>query len=119
MLEILGSIFANAAAGQKLTLAVLAAAVPATLIAAVMGLTTQAPAWRRLIAAVRIAAPLLGVLVAAMNAFHMAQTIQRLPFDPTAKQLAPGILEISALLGLGALAGLVAALASLIPSRDD
>jgi hypothetical protein len=82
-----------------------------------MGLATQGRMWRHLIAAVRIAAPLLGLLVGAMNAFHMAQTIQRVPFDPTAKQLAPGILEVSALLGLGALAGLVAALASLILAR--
>jgi hypothetical protein len=49
-----------------------------------------------------------------MNGFHMARTIQRLPFDATAKQLAPGILEISTVIGLGALAGLVAAATCLI-----
>ena len=56
-----------------------------------------------------MAGPALGLLVGAMNALHMAQSIQRAPFDPTAKQLAPGVFEISALVGLGALVGLVAA----------
>ena len=43
-----------------------------------------------------------------MNSFHMARTIQKLPFDVTAKQLTPGILEVSTLIALGALVGLVA-----------
>lgn len=38
----------------------------------------------------------------------MAETITRLPFDPTPKQLAAGIFEISALLGLGGAVGPVA-----------
>ena len=41
----------------------------------------------------------------------MADTITRLPFDPTAKQLAPGIFEVSALVAMGALAGIVSRLA--------
>jgi hypothetical protein len=67
-----------------------------------------------------VAGPALGLLVGAMNAFHMAQSIQRAPFDPTAKQLAPGMLEVSALVGLGALVGLAAAgaHAALRPARS-
>jgi hypothetical protein len=107
---VLLTVFANAALPQKIVLAVLAASTPAVLVAAALDLRRPGSGpWRRLIGVVRLVAPMLGLLVGAMNGFHMARTIQRLPIDPTAKQLAPGVLEASALLGLGALAGLVAA----------
>lgn len=41
----------------------------------------------------------------------MAQTIQRVPFNPTARQLAPGILEVATLVGLGGVVGVIAVLA--------
>jgi hypothetical protein len=104
------SIFANAAAPQKVVLIILVGAIPVIFLAAALAL--RAPSldspWRRLISTLRTAGPALGLLVGAMNSFHMAQTIQRLPFDATAKQLAPGILEISTLIGLGATVGLIA-----------
>jgi hypothetical protein len=107
----LASVFANAAIPQKLVLAILVLALLATIIGAALaffGKGRDGP-WGRLIADLRVAGPALGLLVGAMNALHMAQTIQRAPFEPTAKQLAPGMLEVSALAGLGALVGLVAA----------
>jgi hypothetical protein len=113
--EALLSVFANAAPPQKVVLAVLATATPAVLVAAALELwRPRTGPWRGLIGCVRLVAPMLGLLVGAMNGFHMARTIQRLPFDATAKQLAPGILEISTLIGLGALAGLVAAATCLV-----
>jgi hypothetical protein len=104
------SVFANAALPQKIVLVLLAAAVPAVLVAAALELRRPgAGPWRGLIGCVRLVAPLLGLLVGAMTSCHIGRTIQRLPFDVTAKQLAPGVLEVSALIGFGALAGLVAA----------
>ena len=109
--QALVSVFSDAAVPQKIVLAVLVGAVPAIL--AVLVLASRAKArpdpWRRLVADLRGIGPALGLLTGAMTSFHIGQTIQRLPFDPTAKQLAPGILEVSLLVGLGALVGLVAA----------
>jgi len=108
--QVLLSVFANAALPQKLVLLVLVAAALLVLWAAAQGRRpgTQGGRWRRLIAELRIAGPALGLVVGAMNAFHMARTIQRVPFEPTAKQLAPGLLEVSTLIGLGAFVGLLA-----------
>jgi hypothetical protein len=108
--EVLVSVFANAAMPQKLVLVVLVAAALLVLWAAaqVMRNPDRSSPWRRLISNLRIAGPGLGLLMGAMNGFHMARTIQRLPFDATARQLAPGILEVSTLIGLGAVVGLMA-----------
>jgi hypothetical protein len=113
--QVLASVFANAAIPQRIVLVVLVCALPLTLVATVLALgeTAWRGPWRRLIAELRVAGPALGLLVGAMNSFHMGQTIQRLPFDPTAKQLAPGVLEVSMLVGLGALVGLIASAAHL------
>ena len=111
MLEyVFGTVFENAAVPQKIALVVLIIAIPMTLAAVGMALRSGRPAslWLRLVSNLRVAGPALGLLIGAMNSFHMARTIQRLPFDPTAKQLAPGILEVSTFLGLGAVVGLVA-----------
>jgi hypothetical protein len=103
------SVFANAAVPQKIVLILLAVAVPAILVAAALELRRpRSGPWRSLIGAARTVGPLLGLFVGALNAFHMGRTIQRVPFEPTAKQLAPGILEVSTLIGLGALVGLLA-----------
>src|ERR1700722_3554024 len=103
----LAAVFANAAIPQKIMLALLLAAIPATLLATVLARGSDG-VWRGFVEELRMAGPALGLLVGAMNAFHMAQSIQRAPFDPTAKQLAPGVFEIATLVGLGALVGLVA-----------
>jgi hypothetical protein len=103
------TVFANAAVPQKIVLILLAAAVPAILVAAALELRRPGSGpWRALIGAARSIGPLLGLFVGAVTSYHMGRTIQRAPFEPTAKQLAPGILEVSALIGLGALVGLVA-----------
>lgn len=109
--QALVSVFSDAAVPQKVVLAVLVGAVPVILASTVLESRARAGAhpWRRLIADLRGVAPGLGLLTGAMTSFHIGQTIQRLPFDPTAKQLAPGLLEVSLLVGLGALVGLVAA----------
>ncbi len=102
-------VFANAAVPQKIVLAFLAAAVPLVLVAAALELRRpNAGPWRGLIGCLRSVGPMLGLFVGALTSFHMGRTIQRVSFEPTAKQLAPGILEVSALIGLGALVGLVA-----------
>ena len=106
----LSDVFVNAALPQRAALIVLSAAIPAIPVAAVLSRRRGASAalWRRGVADLRVAGPALGLLVAGLNSFHMAETIQRLPFDPTLKQLAPGLLEVSAFVSLGALVGLVA-----------
>jgi hypothetical protein len=98
------SVFTHAAIPQKLLLLAFLAALPLIPIAAALGR-------RRLVADLSFAGPLLGLLTGAMNAFHMSETIRRVSFEPTAKQLGPGLAEISTLVGLGALVGLVAFLA--------
>ncbi len=111
--QALASVFANAAIPQKVVLILLTAAIPVTLLAGGLAFTKSARGglWLRLLSDLRWAGPALGLLVGALNSFHMGQTIQRVSFEPTAKQLAPGILEVSTLVGLGALVGAVAAAA--------
>lgn len=104
----LWSVFEHAAAPQKVVLILLCAALPGVLIAAVLGARSQRNIWRRVVADLRIAGPALGLFVGGLNSFHMGHTLQKLPFDPTLKQIAPGVLEVSTLVSLGALAGLVA-----------
>jgi hypothetical protein len=106
------SVIANAAVPQKIVLILLAAAVPLILVAAALELRRpNSGPWRGLIGCLRSLGPMLGLFVGALTSFHMGRTILRVPFDPTAKQLAPGILEVSTLVGLGALVGIVACLA--------
>jgi hypothetical protein len=103
------SVFANAAVPQKIVLAILSAAAPAILVAAALELRRpRSGPWRGLIGAARSVGPLLGLFVGAVTTYHMGRTIQLVPFEPTVKQLAPGILEVSTLIGLGALVGLLA-----------
>lgn len=109
--QALWSVFENAAAPQKVVLILLCAALPGIVVAAALGASIPRSIWRRIVAELRIAGPALGVFVGGLNSFHMAGTIQKLPFDPTLKQIAPGIFEVSVLVSLGALVGLVAAVA--------
>lgn len=107
-MQALWSVFENAAIPQKAVLILLCATLPGIVVAAALGRRTPRNVWRRLVAELRTAGPALGLFVAGLNSFHMGRTIQKLPFDPTLKQVAPGILEASALVSLGALVGLVA-----------
>lgn len=109
----LAGVFANAAAPQKAVLIALVAALPLTLIAAAGAIRggKGSMAWRRMVADLRTAGPAVGLLVAGLNGFHMGETIARLPFDPTLKQVAPGIFEISVFVSLGAAVGLLAQIA--------
>ncbi|WP_299008859.1 hypothetical protein [uncultured Caulobacter sp.] len=109
--QALWNVFEHAAAPQKVVLILLCAALPGVLIAAVLGAGSPRNMWRRIVAELRISGPALGVFVGGLNSFHMGRTIQKLAFDPTLKQVAPGILEVSALVSLGALVGLVAVVA--------
>jgi hypothetical protein len=99
----LASVFANAALPQKAVLIVLVLSILAALLLAATRFRQS-----RFISDLRVAGPALGLLVAALNGFHMAQTILRLPSSPSARDLAPALMEIALLVGLGALAGLVA-----------
>lgn len=116
MPEALWSVFDNAAIPQKVVLILLYAALPATLAAAALAARTPGNAWRRVVAEMRIVGPTLGAFVGGLNSFHMGRTIQKLPFDPTLKQVAPGIFEISTFVSLGALVGLVAVAAHMVIS---
>ncbi len=109
------SIFLNAALPQKIVLIALLAAVPVVCFSVLSALRDEAKSasWKRVISLLLIGGPMAGLLVGAMNSFHMAQTILRLPMDVTAKQLAPGIPEGSVFVGLGAFVGLVAGAAHL------
>jgi hypothetical protein len=113
----LAGIVANAALPQKIVMLLLALATPAALVGAARERRGGA---RRsiLVSELRVAGPALGLLVGALNAFHMMQTALRLPIAATSKDLAPGIMEIAVLVGLGALAGLAgAALNGLVERR--
>ncbi len=105
--QLLWAVFADAAAPQKVVFVALILAVLLTPALALLARFNAGP-WRRLLSDLRIAGPTLGLLVGAMNSFHMARTIQKLPFDVTAKQLTPGVLEVSTLIALGGWVGLVA-----------
>jgi hypothetical protein len=111
MPEALWGVFENAAAPQRIVLVLLYAALPATLVLAGLAIRTRKQAWRRIVAELRIVGPTLGLFMAGLNSFHMGQTIQKLPFNPTLKQVAPGIFEIATFASLGAFVGLVAAAA--------
>ena len=117
--QALWSVFENAAVPQKVVLILLCAALPGALIAAALGARNPRNMWRRIVAELRIAGPALGVFVGGLNSFHMGHTLQKLPFDPTLKQLAPGIFEVSALVSLGALVGLAAAVAHVAISMGE
>lgn len=106
----LEAVFINAAWPQKIILVVLVAAMPTALLAGSIAMAggRNASLWRRFVSDIRWGAPLIALLVGGLNSFHMAGTITRLPFDPTLKQLAPGIYEVSTFVSIGAVAGLIA-----------
>lgn len=117
--QLFGTIFANAATFQKVVLAVLLLAIFLAPVLAFLARSGRG-VWRRLLCDLRLAGPALGLLVGAITSFHMALTIEKLPFDVTAKQLAPGVLEVSTLIALGGLAGLVAlATLALVDALQD
>jgi hypothetical protein len=103
----LAAVFANAAAPQKLVFAAMAIATIAAVVAAVSG---RGPP--RILRELRLVAPALGLACAALNGLHMMQTTLRLLEPPTARLLAPGVMEMAALVGAGALAGLAAVIAA-------
>jgi len=115
MFELL-DVFGNAALPQKLVLVLLLASVPLALLT---GLAARrgGSGFLRAVSKLCLAAPAIGLLVGAMDAFHMMDTTLRLVVAPTAKDLAPGVMEIAALVGLGALSGLIGALLGSPPAR--
>ncbi|MBO9709739.1 MAG: hypothetical protein J7521_16170 [Caulobacter sp.] len=109
--QVLESVLADAATPQKVVLVVLMLAVLAGPVLAALARVRSGP-WRSLISGLAVAGPALGLLVGALNSFHMARTVQKLPYDVTVRQLAPGVLEVAVFVALGAVVGL-AAVASL------
>jgi hypothetical protein len=104
----LARVFHDAALPQKTVFVVLLASILWALVSGALELSASCPKRRRLLVNLGFAAPALGLLVGSMNAFHMMDTTLRLPASPSAKDLAAGVMEIAAMMGLGALAGLVA-----------
>jgi len=116
----LAAVFVDAALPQKGVFVVLGVSILAALAVAARDLARARPSSRRsvFISELRSAGPALGLLTASLDAFHMSQTALRLADPPTPAMLAPGAMEIAALAGLGALAGLVAiALHSVLARR--
>jgi hypothetical protein len=106
----LAAVFIDAALPQKAIIAVLCVSILAALVIAARNVRRDRSAARAsgFISELRVAGPALGLLTASFVGFHMAQTALRLPYPPTVAMLAPGVMEIASLAGLGALAGLVA-----------
>ena len=119
MLAVLAGVFADSAPPQKvLFLAFLLLAVFSALVVALRPLQKLA-GLGPLIDALSLACPMLGVLCAALNGLHMMRTTLRLPFEVTGKMLAPGLMEMAALIAAGAFAGLLAKVAqSSLASRS-
>jgi hypothetical protein len=107
LVSVLGTVFANAATPQKCVFIILAAAIVLAPVVALMARSGRGPG-RRILVELRTAGPFLGLLMGGMNSFHMARTILKLPYVLTAKQIAPGILEVSTLVVMGVLVGLIA-----------
>jgi hypothetical protein len=117
----LASVFIDAALPQKGVFVVLGVAILAALAVAARDFARARSASHRsvFISELRSAGPALGLLTAALDAFHMGQTTLRLAYPPTPAMLAPGAMEIASLAGLGAVAGLVAvALHSFSATRE-
>ena len=110
MVQTLGQIYSNAALPQKLVFLAFAGAALASLALAVSRLGNRQKPVRpsAFLSEMRVACPLVGVLSAALNGLHMMQTTVSLQVAPTVRMLAPGFMEMAALVGSGALAGLVA-----------
>lgn len=102
-------VFRNAALPQKVVLVLLLASVPLALTAGLAG-RRGGSGFLQLLRKLTPAAPAVGLLVGALDAFHMMDTTLRLAVSPTAKDLAPGVMEVAVLVGLGALSGLVGTL---------
>lgn len=109
--DVWASVFVQAALPQRLLMIALVMAILFVLTALALAWPRPAASWRRAIAGLGMAGAGLGLLAGAMTSFHMARTIQSLPNDVTLKQVAPGILEVSSLVGLGATVGLLALIA--------
>ncbi|WP_374577798.1 hypothetical protein [Phenylobacterium sp.] len=111
------SVFSNAALPQKIVLIALISVIPLIILSTALifrANNSNSVSLYRLVSTLGLAGPGVGLLTGAMNSFHMAETIQRLPAAPTLKQIAPGIFEVAALVGLGALVGLIATVACLV-----
>jgi hypothetical protein len=105
--SVLETVFASAATPQKCLFVILALAMPLAPVLALMARSGRGP-WRRVLAELRLTTPLLGLMMGGMNSFHMARTILKLPYILTAKQIAPGILEVSTFVVMGVVVGLIA-----------
>ena len=105
MIESLVRVFVDAAPPQKLVLLVLAAAAAGALAVAAgrWRLARTAPP---MLEAIQFGAPVLGVMTAALNGWHMMHSVLTEPV--TLRVLAPGFMEMAVLVWAGALAGLVA-----------
>ncbi|WP_304219725.1 hypothetical protein [Phenylobacterium aquaticum] len=105
-------VFEHAALPQKVVFVFLLASLLLAVLsaAAALGRRSNPNASLPFASKISYAALAVGLLVGALDAFHMMDTTLRLAVSPSAKDLAPGVMEIATLVGLGALSGLVGAL---------
>lgn len=113
------TVFENAAIPQKGLFLVFIALMILGVVTAVFNRVKPFTHLSAPMKALSLLCPLSGMLCAALNGFHMMQTTLRLPFEPSVQMLAPGFVEMSALVVAGALAGLAATTAhSLIRAHE-
>ena len=107
-------VFGDAAIAQKLLLAGLTLAAVVTVVVTGRRLTSSPTPPPVFINHLAVAAPALGIVTAALDARHMMGTVLRLPGEVGLKALAPGFMEMSALVQAGAAVGLLAVAAGLV-----
>jgi len=115
-------VFEDSAPVQKFIMLILLVSILAAVV--VMGL--KLASGRRLsggsafLSGLRFGGPIFGLLGACYAGLNMALGIANVPIEPNLKILAPGIAECMLMIGLGVLAGAVAAVAHwIVESRID
>jgi hypothetical protein len=107
-------VFGDAAFAQKLVFAMLVLASLAVVAVTVRRLASPPRAPPAFVSQLQVAAPALGLAAAALNARHMMETTLSMAADPSPRVLAPGFMEMAALVQAGAIAGLLAVAATVV-----
>ena len=105
-------IFGDSAPLQKLIILFLAGSIVATGVIVARALTSRRPSsGSAFVSGLKTGGPLVGLLGALYSFMNGAIGVANIPITPTARIIAPGVAESLFVLGLGVLAGAVAAFA--------